>query len=91
MSIRDHDGAVRYWRHTASGRRAVLCGDGVVLENIGGRWVERGLRAAMMHHWNGWETDTRPSVTAAITRTTRDARRRSGSPNKPVARNRLSC
>ena len=57
------------------GARAVLCADGVILEMIKGRWQDKSLKPAMMNHWNGWKTDTRPSVSAAITRTTREARR----------------
>ena len=76
MSIRDNGGAVRYWRHYPTGKRAVLCANGKILELINGRWLDRALQPAMMNHWNGWQTDTRPSVSAAITRTTRDAMRR---------------
>lgn len=76
MSIREHGGAVRYWKHQPSGKRAVLCGDGVILEFINGRWRNRALQVSMMHQWNGWLNDTGPSVSAAITRTTREARRR---------------
>lgn len=73
MSIREHGGAVRFWRQDK--RRAVLCADGTILVMINGRWRERDLRTDTMRE-QGWETDTRPSASAAITRTTREAWRR---------------
>ena len=72
MSIRAHGGAVRYWRHKDNPkRRACLCQDGVILILKHGKWdsPENG------HAAEEWEEDTRSSVSAAITRTNREARR----------------
>lgn len=84
MSIREHGGAVRYWRHDKSGQRAVLCQDGKVLMLRGGRWKEpvwHPLAVAFdpvetLQKDTEWEEDTRSSMSAAITRTGREARRR---------------
>ena len=74
MSISEHGGAVRYWRNN-DGRRACLCQDGPILLLVHGKW--NGVANEPPEAGYGWETDTRPSVSAAITRTTRYARRRS--------------
>lgn len=83
MSIREHGGAVRYWRREEDGARAVLCRDGyVLLYRKGGRWrvpiefmANMRLLIEMLEQDREWQSDTRPSMTAAITRTGREARR----------------
>lgn len=79
MSIREHGGAVRYWRHK-TGQRAVLCADNAVLVLRGGRWsgpgIGAGIAVGMIEADPLWEEDTRSAMSAAITRTNRDARRR---------------
>lgn len=91
MSIREHGGAVRYWRHKTNGSRAVLCADGKVLMLRGTRWREpltvQLIAAAtaqqgdyvalnMIERNTEWQEDTRSAMSAAITRTGREARRR---------------
>lgn len=88
MSIRANGGAVRYWRHKwkSNAHRAVLCRNGKVLILWSGRWQEAragldysklvdGTVLNMLETNTEWENDTRPSMTAAITRTGREARR----------------
>jgi hypothetical protein len=77
VSIKAHGGAVRYWvlRHTPV--RFVLCNDGVVLCNRGGsRWHETApeMRIEDFEHPQ-YRVDTRPTISSAITRTNRAARR----------------
>jgi hypothetical protein len=76
MSIRAHGGAKRYWIHKG-GNRAVLCLDGLILfmERNGGRWKETAMIEAGMDREHGWLEDTRAELSAAITRTNREARR----------------
>lgn len=85
MSIRDHGGAVRYWRHVVSQRRVVECADGKLLYLRGGRWRDASIigpgNTAPMTIFDfatnpQWEKDTRSALSAAITRTNREARRR---------------
>ena len=75
MSIREHGGAVRYWVHE-DGTPAVLCVDGKILTMRKSRWQEwLDAKPELLDSIAAWKTDTRPSLSAAITRTTREARR----------------
>lgn len=75
MSLKAHGGAVRYWVHEG-GSRAVLCTDGAVMRLKASRWREwPGMTPDLIDSNKGWRTDTRPSLSGAITRTNREARR----------------
>ena len=75
-TLRAHGGAVRYWKHRDSGVRAVMCNDGMILVLERSRWrADPALRANDMRN-DFWEPDTRPVLSAAISRTVRQARLR---------------
>ena len=76
MSIKANGGAVRYWRNVGDGVRAVLCSNGKILLYMRSRWRESEfLDAKSLDGSEFWKSDTRPSLSAAITRTSRAARR----------------
>ena len=72
MSIREHGGAVRFWRNKMTGQRACLCRDETLLHLVHGKWQPLIKPVPWL---DDWEDDTRPSISAAITRTNREARR----------------
>lgn len=78
-TIRANGGAERYWRHATTGTRLVLCRNGEFLINPGGasRWVfaKEPYTLEMIERDPRWQADTRPTISAAVTRTTREARR----------------
>jgi len=78
-AISANGGARRYWRHEPTGTRLVLCGNGQFLVNRGGgRWrlPREAYSLAQLEADASWQPDTRPVVSAAVTRTGRQARRR---------------
>jgi hypothetical protein len=74
-TIRANGGSVRYW-HNGHGGRAVLCKNGKVLV-MGSRskWLDSGRTVEEIEREPIWQADTRTSLSAAITRTSREARR----------------
>ena len=85
--INANGGAGRYWWHAPAETRWALCRNGEFLINPGGasRWVfaTEPHTLEMIEHDPRWQVDTRPIVNAAVTRKTREARRRdSGKPGK---------
>lgn len=83
-TLRDHGGAVRYWRDEG-GARLVLCGNGAFLvSRAGGRWrgVTRPQEIAEitvdLYNQRRWSIDAGKSARAAVTRTGRAARRQEG-------------
>jgi hypothetical protein len=82
MSIKAHGGAVQYWVHEVRHHRVVMCNDGIMLElGSGGRWRVSELKMWALKDL-GYVPDTRPSLSAAITRTNREARRSGSSEGK---------
>jgi hypothetical protein len=79
VSIKAHGGAVRYWITLDGRNRAVLCTDGTILIRItsGSRWREAPLYMTtdVLDNRSDWQADTRPTISSAITRTNREARR----------------
>ena len=74
MNISDHGGAVRYWVHD-DGTRAVLCQDGKIMMMSRSRWRVTDTQPEHLDSNRLWKTDTRRSLSSAITRTNREARR----------------
>lgn len=75
-AISANGGVERYWRHAQTGRRLVLCRNGRILIHRG-RWrIERDMTLEAIERDARWQQDTRPVLSAAITRTTREAMRR---------------
>ena len=75
MSIKEHGGAVHYWVHE-DGTRAVLCVDGKILTMRQSRWhVWEAGTPELLDSIRGWRRDIRSTLSAAITRTNREARR----------------
>ena len=75
-TISANGGAARYWKHAQTGRRLVLCRNGRILIHRG-RWrFDREITLEMIERDVRWQPDTRPILSAAVTRTTREALRR---------------
>lgn len=75
-AISNNGGAERYWRHEPTGTRACLCRNGRLLI-FQGRW--RFAKTTTLEEIEGdrrWLPDTRPVLSGAVTRTTREALRR---------------
>lgn len=77
-TIKENGGAVRFWRQKHGDGRAVLCRNGVTLIRHGRNdWNKIAVPWTDIDHDPRWIPDTRPVITAVITRTNRDARRKS--------------
>ena len=73
-TIKSYGGAERYWRKPGSGDRLVLCRNGVYMIRKEG--VARWARYTAPFVISEWQDDTRPVMRAAVTKTTRQARRK---------------
>lgn len=78
-TISSNGGAERYWRNATTEIRLVLCRNGRFLINRGGRgWrlARETYTVAGITQDAAWRSETGPAASAAVTRTTREARRR---------------
>ena len=75
-TISANGGAERYWRHEPTGTRACLCRNGRLLI-FQGRWrFAKSTTLETIERDSRWQPDTRPVISAAVTRTSREALRR---------------
>ena len=70
-------GAVRYWRNAIDGTRLVLCRNGKLLLQArrNAPWHHTKLRLPEVAAEPAWQTDARAAARAAVTWTSRRARR----------------
>ena len=76
-TISGNGGADRYWRHAITHLRTVLCRNGTFLIQHGREWRKAKWYSVqdMLKDDPAWQPDTSIKARAAVTRTTRAARR----------------